>query len=188
MVLLPDVPLVPVPVPEVPLVPDVPDVPVPLVPDVPVPVSPVVPLVPVSPVPVPLVPVPVPLVPVPLVPVSPVPVVPPVPLVPEVVPGVVVVVVSPVPVAGVSLRLQATSIDASSAALKMIFGAVVNGFIVYSSVTTIEYRRLSIELAAGNGARSILPDMQHCPARTIREPASWLTRSRYLMREFDCEN
>ena len=122
---------VPLPLVPLPLVPLVPLVPVPLVPLVPVPVAPV-PLVapePIEPEPVvdPLVPVPL----VPLVPLVPVPLVPLVPLVPDELLGMVLVsLLVPDGVVVVSVFLQAPSMAAMTAAVRMIFDALEIAFIV----------------------------------------------------------
>ena len=116
-----------VPLPLVPL-PLVPLLPVPLVPLVPVPVAPV-PLV--APEPIEPEPVVDPLVPVPLVPLVPVPLVPLVPLVPDELLGMVLVsLLVPDGVVVVSVFLQAPSMAAMTAAVRMIFDALEIAFIV----------------------------------------------------------
>lgn len=177
--LLPELPLPPEVPPEVPLVPLPPEVPPPLVPPLPeVPPGVVVEgavlgdvalsaggvVVPVPPVPVPLVPD--------------------VPLVPEVLLGVVVAA-SLGAVVVVSLFLQAPNMAAITAAVRMIFVAFGNAFIVYSSFTSILCRCLPAIASAGGQQRQVSPAMSliATPGNgTIREPARLARQPRFSAR------
>jgi hypothetical protein len=118
----------------------------------------------------------------------PVPVVPVVPLVPEVA-GAVVVVSPGGAMAAVSLFLQAPSMAAMTAAVRMIFDVAEIAFIVLLLVHVYLVPLQPAKLPTGGQQRLVSHAMNLMATQegTIREPTQRDTRPRSV-HEFDCEN